>query len=145
MQGANMEPEIPSEDFMPEPRDSVITDSPSPGFSGVEAEEVHPGQANGPEQPYRGLKWIFVGPEGLRSGWSILIFLSLMFIIGNGIGLLLTRLHLITKGSPFSARQQVFFEWIEVGALLGAAAIMAVIERRSILDYNLRGPNRVKH
>ncbi|HEY2470386.1 MAG TPA: CPBP family intramembrane glutamic endopeptidase [Terracidiphilus sp.] len=129
-----MEPEIDPQTAETKPPDAV---SPAIEMTG----ELPPA----PEKPYQGLKWMFVGPEGLRAGWSILIFVSLMYLIGNGIGFLLSRLHLISAGSQFTARQQVFLEVIELGCLLCAAGIMALIERRRILDYNLRGPSRVKH
>lgn len=140
-----MEPEIPAEVPASEPQPPASTGSLSTGFPASEAENFTSGPDPEPEKPYHGFKWIFIGPQGLRAGWSILIFVSLMFIIGNGIAFLLSRLHLISKGSPFSARQQIFVEFIEVGGLLCAASIMALIERRSILDYNLRGPRRTTH
>ena len=43
-------------------------------------------QPQEPEQPYRGLKWIFIGPQGLRAGWSALIFLVLLAAFGAGFG-----------------------------------------------------------
>ncbi len=57
----------------------------------------------GPPKPYRGLKWIFVGPEGLRSGWSVLIFLALTILLINGFGSLFLKLHLIS-GATASRR-----------------------------------------
>ena len=43
-------------------------------------------QAAEPEQPYRGLKWVFVGENGLRAGWSLAIFFLLFFAIASGLG-----------------------------------------------------------
>ena len=98
-----------------------------------------------PEKPYRGLKWIFIGPQGLRAGWSILIFIPLLIAFGSGLGFLFTRLHLLVKGGGFSPSNAFFGELLQVLSLIAAAGIVALIERRSILDYNLRGPNRVRH
>jgi membrane protease YdiL (CAAX protease family) len=98
-----------------------------------------------PQKPYRGLKWVFVGPAGLRAGWSVLIFFPLIFLLANGFGFLFLKLHLIDKGTSFNPRQQLFSELFQVLALVTAAAIMAVVERRSILDYNLRGARRISH
>jgi uncharacterized protein len=97
-----------------------------------------------PEVPYRGLKWVFIGPEGLRSGWSVLIFFA--FLIGFMIALsaLFARLHLISKGG-FTPRNAIFSELFQFIALVAAAAIVAAIERRTILDYYLRGSRRVLH
>ncbi len=98
----------------------------------------------GPEQSDRGLKWIFIGPQGLRSGWSALLFLVLAVAFGAGFGFLFTRLHLITRGG-MTPSNAVFGELFQVLALVAAAAVVAAIEHRSILDYNLRGPRRVVH
>ena len=98
--------------------------------------------AQEPEIPYRGLKWIFMGSDGLRSGWSVLIFFVLIAGFLQGLAKLFLRLHLISRGG-FTPKTAIFSELFQVIALVAAAAIVAVIERRSILDYNLRGPRRV--
>ena len=101
--------------------------------------------AQDPEKPYRGLKWVFIGPQGLRAGWSILIFVALFLIFTTALAFLFLRLHLLTQGGIFGPRQAFFSELMQVISLLEAAAITALIERRSILDFNLRGPNRVRY
>lgn len=96
-------------------------------------------------KPYRGLKWIFVGHQGLRSGWSVTIFLVLLILFINLLGFLFLKAHLITQSNRFTPRQAFFGELMQVASLIIAVAIMALIERRSILDYNLRGPRRIPH
>jgi hypothetical protein len=96
-------------------------------------------------EPYRGLKWMFVGPDGLRAGWSVLIFFVLFVILTGGFGFLFLKLHLIVNGNVFTPHQQFFSESFQVLALLLTVTIMAVIERRKFLDYNLRGERRVVH
>lgn len=100
--------------------------------------------AEEPEAPYRGLKWIFIGPEGLRAGWSVLIFFTLLFGFIAGLGYLFASLHLISKGA-ITPRTAIFSELFQVIALIAAAGIVALIEHRSILDYNLRGSRRAIH
>jgi hypothetical protein len=129
-----MDPEIEPTPPAPEPPSTEASDSMGLAFPGQD-----------PQKPYRGLKWIFVGPEGLRAGWSVLIFIALTYLLLNGFALLFLKLHLITKGNGVTPRQQLFSELFQVLALLSAAAIMAVIERRRILDYNLRDARRVAH
>lgn len=96
-----------------------------------------------------GLRWVFLGADGLRSGWSVAIFFALL--VGFGIvyfasGSILLRmiLHrtLNTKSgmTPFAT---IFGEGLMVLALVSAVATTGLIERRRILDYNLRGPGRV--
>ena len=96
------------------------------------------------EAPYRGLKWIFIGPERLRAGWSVLIFFALLIGFMTGLGFLFASLHLISRGA-FTPRTAIFSELFQLLALIAAAAILALIERRSLFDYNLRGPRRVIH
>jgi hypothetical protein len=98
-----------------------------------------------PDRPYRGLKWVFIGPQGLRAGWSILIVVSLMLLLGRVLSYVVSKLHLVTKGAGFGPRQAFFGELFQVILLVLCVAIVAAIERRSLLDYNLRGPSRVKH
>ncbi len=98
-----------------------------------------------PEKPYRGLKWVFIGPQGLRAGWSVLIVVSLLLLLGRTLSYVVLKLHLVTKGATFGPRQAFFGELFQVILLLLCVGIIAAIERRSILDYNLRGPNRVRH
>jgi membrane protease YdiL (CAAX protease family) len=100
---------------------------------------------NEPEKPYRGLKWVFIGPQGLRAGWSTVIFFALMVAFMGGLGFLFTALHLIQQGGAFTPSNAFFGELFQVIALVAAAAIVALIEHRSVLDYNLRGPNRILH
>src|SRR4051794_36153239 len=92
----------------------------------------------GPEPPHNDLKWIFVGPAGLRAGWSVLIFIALLIGFMAGLAFVFASLHLVSKGA-FTAKTAIFSELFQVIALVAAAAIVALIERRTILDYNLRG------
>ena len=102
-----------------------------------------PGDA--PEKPYRGLKWAFIGPQGLRAGWSILIVVSLLAILSQVLAFIALKLHLVTRGATFGPRQVFWSELLELLLLISCVAIVAAIERRSLLDYNLRGPNRIAH
>lgn len=121
--------------------------APEPGVSevAVQPRELNSPPPEEPEKPYRGLKWIFVGPQGLRTGWSLPLFVALFLLFTNGLAFVFLKLHLISRGAGFNPRQQFFGELFQVIALIAAAAVMALIERRSILDYYLRGPSRIKH
>jgi membrane protease YdiL (CAAX protease family) len=101
-----------------------------------------PSPAPGPEG---GLRWVFVGSQGLRAGWSILIFAALFLLFARVVGLVVVNAHLVGKGSGFDARTQFFSELVAFLAMVGAGAIVALVEHRSILDFNLRGPRRSVH
>jgi membrane protease YdiL (CAAX protease family) len=133
-----MEPEIQPPQPPAPPADRVSqADLPSqPAGHGAE------------EKPYRGLRWIFIGSQGLRAGWSALLFIFFTFVILIAMG---DVVRLITghrrHGAPTSLSpfQALISETLSVLAILGAGALMALIERRRIMDYNLTGSNRVSH
>lgn len=106
-----------------------------------------PGEGPGqdPDKTYRGLKWIFVGPQGLRAGWSILIVVTLLLLLGRTLSYVIAKLHLVASGGAFGPRQAFFGELFQVILLTLCVAIVAAIEHRHLLDYNLRGPGRFGH
>jgi len=97
---------------------------------------------------YRGLRWIFIGPNGLRAGWSVTIFILLIGILGAAIGAIFASLHLVdfSKRNDFTPRAAFFGEALSFLALVSAAGLVALIERRrSLLAFNLTGPRRTFH
>jgi hypothetical protein len=92
----------------------------------------------------RGLRWTFLGSQGLRAGWSVLIFAILFVLLASGVGYAFVHMHLIGKRSDFTASTAFFGELSAFLALAGAAAFVAFIERRrSLLAFNLTGPRRI--
>jgi membrane protease YdiL (CAAX protease family) len=95
---------------------------------------------------YRGLRWVFIGSRGLRAGWSVLLFLVftgiLVFATGWAANLFL---HRVVHAKPNSVTPVtgMIGELAGVLSILGAGALVALIEHRSILDYNLTGPRRL--
>jgi membrane protease YdiL (CAAX protease family) len=99
---------------------------------------------NAPER--RGLGWVFSGSEGLRAGWSVLIFAVLLALFSMGVGFAFFKMHLIDQKGHFTAATALFGEMIPFLAMLGAAALVALIERRrNLLAFNLSGPRRGRH
>jgi len=94
-----------------------------------------------------GLRWVFMGPQGLRAGWSVLIFLALF--IGTGILLqfLLKLGHLAPQHAEQLKELTVRLGFLQEGttllAIVFAAWVVSKIERRRVSDYHLRGPRRV--
>jgi hypothetical protein len=97
---------------------------------------------------YRGLRWAFIGKQGLRAGWSASIFIILtiffIFAMGSAASAFVRHvLHIkISSSSPITA---LISEAIFVLAILGAGALAALMEHRRITDYNLTGPRRLVH
>jgi membrane protease YdiL (CAAX protease family) len=98
------------------------------------------------ERIFDWLSWTFIGPQGLRAGWSVAIFVLLFIIFASIVGFALFSLHLLDKQNDFTASKAFFEKLMNFLPLLGAAALMALIERRrSLLAYNLTGPRCVPH
>jgi uncharacterized protein len=102
--------------------------------------------ADGAGPQGRDLRWVFIGPQGLRAGWSAAIFFALM------IGALALFGFLLDLAHPTPQPQNLKVLTVRLGflqeaqlllAIIIAAWVVSKIERRSLLDYNLRGPGPV--
>ena len=103
-----------------------------------------------PPQPVetRILLSILLGPQGLRAGWSVLLFAILTGIFAAIAGFVLVTVHLVDpKNQHFTARVALFNELTIVLGIVAAAAIVALIERRrgNLLAFNLMGPHRASY
>jgi uncharacterized protein len=100
--------------------------------------------ATPPPEPNR-LKLVFIGDHGLRAGWSVLFFIALFFPFTVGFGKIAAFVYPPIKKFDFTATMAFVGEMVPFLAMLAAAAIVALVERHSILDYNLAGPRRPLH
>lgn len=93
-----------------------------------------------------GIGWIFFGKNGLRVGWSLSIFAPLMMLLSGLAGAALLALHLIDKKEHLGPLGSLYGEMIPLIGLLGAAAIVALVEQRpgNLLGFNLLGRRRVR-
>jgi uncharacterized protein len=91
-----------------------------------------------PPERDRRIQWVFLGPQGLRAGWSILLWLVLMGLLLYGLGFVFSELGLIRHGAGFTPRNLLFNEVVSVLGLALAMMAMALVEQRHVLDYNLR-------
>ena len=101
----------------------------------------HPVQAV-PGKTRRNLRRVFLGEQGLRAGWGLLLFLvltgALQLPVVIGLGALgVHRADLL--GDPGSARGVASSVILGLGAALVATALMARLERRRFGDYGLGG------
>jgi len=142
-----MEPEI-----QPVPTQGSIIDTAAAGLTMPEGATNNPfANASIPPEPlvksHKGPVWFFIGSDGLRAGWSVLVFLVLTTLFAIPLSFVANSiakdvLHL-AKGN-FTPTKGLLQEMVVLLALLGSSAIMALIERRRLLDYNLRGPRRLR-
>ena len=88
------------------------------------------------------LEFAFIGPHGLRAGWSVLLAYCLFYPFRILIGTLFFTANLVSDNSGYTAASMFLMELIPFLAMLAAAAIVALIEHRRIMDYNLAGSRR---
>jgi hypothetical protein len=99
-------------------------------------------------QKFRWLRWIFIGSQGLRVFWSVLVFITLYLVFVLTVGTAFLKLHLISMNwqTDFTASTEFFMELILFLSVVGAASLVALIERRrSLLVFNLTGPRLIPH
>jgi len=94
---------------------------------------------------YSGLHWLFADSRKLRAGWSVLLFAFLFVLLLAGAGTVFVKLHLVSQHAAFSAAAAFWGELIPFLAMLGAAALVALIEQRRLADFNLGGARRTAH
>lgn len=86
---------------------------------------------------------IFLGPNGIRAGWRLLIFLVIFIALGAIAQLSVIRIPAIRaymRSQPtglITPGGQILTEGLTVLSLLIAAFIMTKIEKRSFADYGL--------
>lgn len=97
--------------------------------------------------PHSRWRRLLIGPNGLRAGWRVLVFLAIVFIISAAVRMvaafvvrhvpaLLEWVQTQRQGmTPFFG----VFELLQFLVVLAAAAIMSRIERRSFAEYGLPG------
>ena len=81
--------------------------------------------------------WPFVGDHGLRSGWRVVIFLSLVVGAALGCVQLLRALGLRPRPGPMTPGTSALGETILVICGLFATAVMARFEHRNLGSYGL--------
>jgi len=101
-----------------------------------------------PIDEYRGLRWIFIGSDGLRAGWSVVLFLilSILFMatLNSVANAFAASLHRVKTG-VFGPTTAIIGELVSALAILCAGMLMAILEQRRLQDYYLSGSRRVFH
>jgi uncharacterized protein len=100
-----------------------------------------------PAPPASTLRNIFIGADGLRAGWSLLIFIALMAALLKGINVIGDHLHLSSKGPTSDVAPSFLFiaEFPALLATLLVSWIMSKIERRPNSVYGLGGIRKIPH
>lgn len=93
----------------------------------------------------RDFDWVFIGPHGLRAGWSVLLFAAMYYLFREVIGTLFYAAGLVHDEPIDSAPAVLVSELVPLLSLVAAALIMTLIEDRRIESYNLAGTRRMLH
>ena len=85
---------------------------------------------------------IFFGPDGLRAGWSLLLFAFLVFAFARVVGLLISYYHLLPRPSEaahqsMTPRVVTVVDGLPFLALLFVSWLMSLLERRPFTRYGL--------
>ncbi|WP_158751202.1 CPBP family intramembrane glutamic endopeptidase [Acidobacterium sp. S8] len=92
------------------------------------------------------LHWAFVGKNGIRAGWSALLFLAIFIALEVLFGLALGRYFRTHMDPKAAIRPRISFlqELCQFALFLIAAGVMAVIEKRKIGAYGYAGTARLQ-
>ena len=94
------------------------------------------------------LRSVFIGPQGLRAGWSALMFIFLSVVVLAALALGMANfagMHQHGKPTSLSPFPALASEVAQVVAILIAGFVMARIESRRLQDYYLTGKRRFGH
>ncbi len=80
---------------------------------------------------HRGFEWVLVGPHGLRTSWSILLFASMYYLFRMILGTIFYSAGLVGDTNDATAPAVLVAELILLFSLLGATLVMAFVEGRS--------------
>ena len=90
----------------------------------------------------RNLRWVFIGPRGLRAGWGILLFAAIWFLLTMvAQGMLVRAVHW-NPSEPMPPRIGILLELANIIPMVIATWVLAMMERRPILAYGFHGRAR---
>lgn len=102
-----------------------------------------------PNRLLEGLKWVFVGPEGVRSGWSVAMVVGIAWGIGRLLMMLAAMVvkatHAHQQERSFTAGNALIGELIFFAIIFVSVALASLIERRRLFRFYLIGPNRLRN
>ena len=95
-----------------------------------------------PTPPGPSLRRLLVGDDGLRAGWSLLLFALLLGLLGGTSNFLIRHFHLLPHAAATATREMrvrstVIGEALAFSAVAFVAFLMSRIERRPFSRYGL--------
>jgi membrane protease YdiL (CAAX protease family) len=96
-------------------------------------------------KPERDLSWALIGDHGLRAGWSVLLAIALYTLMTPVLDTIAVTVYPRLADGVFSPFTVLVSELIPVVAILGIGLVIALIEHRRVVDYNLVDSRRLRH
>jgi membrane protease YdiL (CAAX protease family) len=90
-----------------------------------------------PRPARRGIAYIFTGAEGLRAGWSLLLFVAIFSLISTAIYLFHPTSKSPPSPAPLESLRLMVGEAIVFLSLVVSAFIVSLVERRPFARYGL--------
>jgi membrane protease YdiL (CAAX protease family) len=91
------------------------------------------------------LSWVLIGDHGLRAGWSVLLAFALYTLVTPVLDTIAVTVYPRLADGVFSPFTVLISELIPVVAILGIGLVIAHIEHRRVVDYNLLDSRRLRH
>ncbi|MGB8260373.1 MAG: CPBP family intramembrane glutamic endopeptidase, partial [Terracidiphilus sp.] len=94
------------------------------------------------------LSWLFLGEEGLRAGWSVLLFSALTFaflVVASLVVMSMLKALRLNPSEGMSAGSTIRERGVWLLAFAGAGWMVARIEGRRLVDFYLRGRQWLLH
>jgi uncharacterized protein len=89
------------------------------------------------------LKRVFIGEQGIRSGWSALLFAAIFFILQTAVFAALGHFVTLDATRPIPFSLGLLQESCQVLVAAAATLVMARIENRPLLSYGFTGDHRL--
>src|SRR5262249_55963428 len=86
------------------------------------------------------IKWLFIGPDGLRHGWRFLIFVAAIVLVAQFLAQLaiaFLEVKLLVDRSALSASSLIVGDSLDLIAILIVTGLFALCEHRRIDSYGL--------
>jgi len=128
-------------EFLPPAQGSDVLHESEPGPIAIDPAQP---PAFAPPAEKHHLHWIFIGEDGLRAGWSVLIFVLLAFVMmaaaGAAASFVLKNVFHHSLAGNMTVWTGLVTGSVEFVGFLFAGSIVSLIEHRRIRDFNLTGP-----
>ena len=91
------------------------------------------------QPPQKDVRWLSIGKDGLRAGWSALLYLLIVFLLGVGVSQVLKLLHHrpASRAGGMSASSTLIGEGISFAVVALAGFCVSLVERRSFALYGI--------